>query len=315
MNGNGSSENDPCGGRSGSRGEPGHGARIEPQALVDIHVHFHGGFREVRFFRSALANFISAAEELEIAGPWTGIMVLTDPVGSDAFQRFSARASKSHRGPIVFESTEEEVSFSIRDEDATGVGAGAQNGTDERGIRLAMVAGRQVRTEEALEVLAFPLLEPFPDGLPTGEAISRAQGMGAVVVLPWGFGKWSGGRGTLLAGILDARKPGGFLLADTGHRPRFAPTPRILRRGEAASVPVLTGSDPLPLPGEDRRPGSCCFPLPPGDWERTPGLTLKGALERLSSSPPRFEKPPGLIRFAFGQVAMQIRKQKRRRRP
>jgi hypothetical protein len=173
---------------------------------------------------------------------------------------------------------------------------------------MVLVAGRQVRTAEDLEVLACPLIEPVPDGLPLEETIARVQGAGASAVLPWGFGKWSAGRGALLARILKTRRPGGFFLADTGHMPRHAPVPRLLTLAEAASVPILTGSDPLPLPGEDRRAGSFCFSLSVGTWESTPALTLKGALDQLISSPSRFGRHQGFVRFAFGQVAMQIRK-------
>lgn len=286
------------------------------RALVDLHVHFHRSFDEVRFFRSATANFADAARHLKIETPWTGILVLTEGGGSSEFRRFSSRISEPQSGPIIFEATGEPVSISVRDSEATisgseggGQDGGGQDGGDQP--RLVVVAGRQIQTHEGLEVLAFPLLKPIPDGLSLERTLAAAREMGVVPVLPWGFGKWSAGRGRRLEDFLRREGFRGILLSDTGHRPRCTPVPRFLRLGGAASMPILTGSDPLPLPGEDRRPGSFCFSLPDDDWSRTPGQILKRALDTLSSSPPRFERPPGLVRFVYGQIAMQVKKRTR----
>lgn len=281
---------------------PVHGFR----ALVDIHAHFHPSFDEVRFFRSALANLSDAAGALGIQESWTGVLVLTEGAGSGAFKQFLDRTLTSQSGPLVFEATEEAASVSVREF--------ARDRTREP--HLVVVAGRQIRAEEDLEVLAFPLLEAIPDGLPLEEAIGRSLESGAVVVLPWGFGKWLAGRGDLVARIVEERRSGDVFLADTGHRPRLFPLPKVLKRGEAASVPVLAGSDPLPLTGEDRRPGSSCILLESGhEWGSAPGLALREAIRSLSGSPPRFQSAPSLWRFTFAQVAMQIRKHLERQGP
>jgi hypothetical protein len=274
------------------------------QALVDVHVHFHPGFDERRFFRSALANFSDAAALLGIDGAWTGVLVLTEGREDRVFEHFLTLASGAQGGELVFQATDEKTSLTVRDESESGEGL----------ARLVVVAGRQVRTAEDLEVLAFPSLVPLPDGSSLDETISRILDIDAIPILPWGLGKWSGRRGRLIATFLEEVQRGGVFLADTGHRPGGTPIPPLLLHGEALSIPVLAGSDPLPLPGEDRRPGSCCFLLSTGEMHRTPAVSLRRALGVLSESPPRSARPPSLPRFVYAQLAMQLRKRLRRGR-
>ncbi len=265
------------------------------QALVDAHVHFHAGFDELRFFRSARRNFSLAAGALGMRGPWTGVLVLTDPAGSGAFRDFQGRGSRN--GPLTFQTVEEGLSLFVGDREREG-----------DGIRIVILAGAQIETAERLEVLAIPTRAPTADGLPLEETIARVVGQGSVAVLPWGFGKWTWGRGRHIARLLEGPGPRAFLLSDTGHRPALAPYPALLRRGETASVPVLAGSDPLPLPGEDRRAGAFCFTVTVDELDRTPGASVEDALRALTASPPRFGQAPGVLRFLSTQVAMQVRK-------
>ena len=273
-----------------------------PQVLVDNHVHFHPGFDELRFFRSARDNFSRAASGLELAGSWTGAMILTENAGSSAFRSFRQRAEKAQSGPWTIELLDDPWSLRIRD---------CEGGEMDRKA-MVMVAGAQVETAEGLEVLVFPTLTPPPDATPVEEILSTAVEAGTVAILPWAFGKWSFGRGRLIARLIDTWHPDGFLLSDTGHRPGRAPYPLLLKRGEDAGIPVLAGSDPLPLRGEDRRPGSSCFTVTGPDFDETPALSLRKALRDLTASPPRFEQPCGAPRFLAVQLAMQARKQWRR---
>ena len=274
---------------------PGRAGPWNGHALIDAHVHFHSGFDPVTFFRAARTNLEGAAGRLAPGDAWVGILVLTEGAGDRAFEAFRQEAGGRRRGPVCFELTDEDESVLVRED-------GAQS------VPLVVVAGRQVQTAEGLEVLALPVLEEIPDGMTVSETIARTLELGGVPVLPWGFGKWLLGRGRLVAGILGERRPRDFLLADTGHRPPAAPYPTLLRRGEREGLPVITGSDPLPLAGEDRRAGASCFALAgPVDPNR-PAAWTKRALEGLRESPPRHDRPQAWGRFARVQLAMQWRK-------
>jgi hypothetical protein len=121
---------------------------------------------------------------------------------------------------------------------------------------LYLIAGRQMATRERLEVLALGLAEPLPDGLSLLETIAAAQSAGALAVIPWSPGKWLFGRGRALARLVDSADPGRLLLADSSLRPRGTPEPGLFARARARGMRVIAGSDPLPLPGEERVVGS-----------------------------------------------------------
>jgi hypothetical protein len=277
----------------------------KPLTLVDAHVHFHPGFDPLRFFRSARANFSKAAGALGISGPWAGVLILMESAGSREFEGFLDRADRPQTHSLHFGRTSDRRSVRVETEESRNQGESP----------ILLVAGAQVQTAEGLEVLIFPTRSPPSDGLPMEEIIAGTRKAGALAILPWGFGKWTFGRAQLISELIETRRPIDFLLSDTGHRPRFAAYPRLLDRGGEVGIPVLTGSDPLPLPGEDRRPGSCCFALSVSEMEQNPSDALRRGISKLEVSPPRFQEPCSLSRFLFSQGAMQVRKQWRRWRP
>ena len=121
---------------------------------------------------------------------------------------------------------------------------------------LYLIAGRQMATRERLEVLALGLAEPLPDGLSLAEAVAAVQEAGALAVIPWSPGKWLFERGRALARLVDSADPERLLLADSSLRPRGTPEPGLFARARAHGMRVIAGTDPLPLPGEERLVGS-----------------------------------------------------------
>ena len=76
--------------------------------------------------------------------------------------------------------------------------------TDEQvslilGEKLLVIAGRQVVTAEHLEVLALLCHETIEDGQTLADTMAHISSTGAIALLPWGVGKWSGVRGQLVA--------------------------------------------------------------------------------------------------------------------
>lgn len=268
--------------------------------LVDAHVHLHRRFDEGRFFEAASRNFARAAESMRSAGtlhdgtPWHGVLVLTEASGADRFGDLVARVGSRVAGRWTIDATSESSSVRLRSGDASD---------------LTLVAGRQIQTAEGLEVLAFPCVGPTRDGRPILEVLRELADHGAVRMIPWGFGKWSGRRGRMLRTLLETGPA--FLLADTGHRPGWAPEPSPLSEAVQRGRPVLTGSDPLPLAGEETRAGSCCFLIDVHGFADRPSEALATAISALDRSPFRFEQRVGLGRFTVSQAAMQVRKRVR----
>ena len=257
--------------------------------LIDAHVHFHLGFERDAFLDAALTNFARGAAELGIEGPFTGCLMLAETAQDRWFLRLSRQEDGARFGAWKFEPTGDDVVLTAR------------RGAD--GATLLIAAGRQVRSREGLEVLALATREEFPDGLPFSDALTRVRWSGAVTVLPWGFGKWWLYRGALVeAAIRRAEGPSLFFLGDQAGRPQSAGRPRLFREAEARDIPVLPGTDPLPLPEHADRAGSYGFAL-----ERGSAAGLKEALASLSAQPRTFGRRASLAGFCRDQLALRLR--------
>jgi hypothetical protein len=268
--------------------------RTQPPAqvplLVDAHVHFHTCFDRNAFLDSALANFRRGAAELGIGGPFLGALLLAERAGERWLQRLR---SDEGEGVWTFAPTGEEASLVAR--------------RSPGGERLLVVAGRQVRTREGLEVLGLATAEEFPDGLPFEDALARVRWSGAVPVLPWGFGKWWFYRGGLIEALLRRPEPKWIFLGDNGGRPGMGGTPRLLREARRRGIPVLPGSDPLPLAGHEARAGSYGFLVTEGVDERHPAAALRQWLRGLAVQPPTFGGCQRLAQFCRDQINLRLR--------
>jgi hypothetical protein len=169
---------------------------------------------------------------------------------------------------------------------------------------LHIVAGRQIVTAERIEVHALAMRQTIADGQTLRATLEEVRASDALVVLPWGVGKWLGRRGRLVAEALAADL-GTVWLSDNGGRPWFW-RDALLARAPAAGRPVLRGSDPLPLPGEERRVGSF------GCWLRGSVATAAALIARIRSSTPADLHPYGnsesLARFLRNQSALRLRR-------
>ena len=268
-----------------------------PSLLIDAHVHFHPGFRRDDFLDAAQANFARGAAELGIDGPATGCLMLAETAEERWFLRLSRQEEGARFGAWRFELVDDAVLQARRGEDGAG---------------LLIVAGRQVRSREGLEVLALATREEFPGGLPFADALTRVRWSGAVTVIPWGFGKWWLYRGALVEAALHRVTGPGIFLGDSAGRPQSAGRPRLFREAEVRGIPVLSGSDPLPLPEHATRAGSYGFLLEGGINPGQPVQSLKQALGSLSPEPRTFGHRVSLASFCHDQIALRLRSRSRR---
>ncbi len=114
---------------------------------------------------------------------------------------------------------------------------------------IYLFSGAQIVTSERIEVLAILAERPIQSGLSlqqTNAAIEQARG---IVVLPWSPGKWLGRRGMLVREYLRERP--NCWVGDIPMRWWGNWRTLRLRRGAAGSLRVLSGSDPLPIPGDE----------------------------------------------------------------
>jgi len=155
-------------------------------------------------------------------------------------------------------------------------------------------------------VLALATLEEFPDGLPFHDALARVRWSGALTVVPWGFGKWWFYRGALVESVVCRSERPGICLGDNAGRPDFGGRPRLFREAEARGIPVLPGSDPLPLPEQADRAGSYGFLLTEGFDEQHPAQSLRRTLLALEQQPRTFGRRRDLTGFCRDQFALRL---------
>lgn len=149
----------------------------------------------------------------------------------------------------------------------------------EDGPDLWVCLGRQVATAERLELLVLGQRPAIPDGLPLRETLSALRGSASgAIVLPWGFGKWTGRRAKLIRTLLAGEPPESLLLGDTSLRPRGLPEDRLLALGRGRGFRVAAGSDPLPPAGEESAAGAYASEFD-ADWsDERPAASLVRAL-------------------------------------
>jgi hypothetical protein len=260
--------------------------RFQACVLVDAHVHIHPCFSLESFFDGALENFRKAARGLDLPGTAAGCLLLAEMAGSH-WLRDAGRTV----GAWTLASTREEDSLVAR---------------RSTGESLAVVAGRQIVVHERLEVLALGRNAEIPDGLVLDETLRRVRDSGALPVLPWGFGKWSGRRGALVAATL-ARPGGELYLGDNSNRLQLAGVPRFLREAGERGILVLPGTDPLPFPNHTGRAGSFGFVLEGALEPLRPAEDLLRRVRALREQPRTYGRGETLPRFLRDQASLQLR--------
>jgi len=230
--------------------------------------------------------------------------LLTETAGVDWFGRLSGLAGRDHAldglrvGDWRFQHTAEPCSLIAR------------RATQE----LVIMAGRQIVAQENLEVLALATNLLVADGEPIRHVIETVLGEGALAVLPWGFGKWTGARGKVVENMIQTFDSPRLFLGDNSSRLRLWRAPSHFRSGAERGIRILPGSDPLPFATESGRAGSFGFRMNVEIGNGTPASDLKAVLEqrRVAIVPYGCLETP--FRFLRNQIAMQwVKRQKRLR--
>jgi hypothetical protein len=121
---------------------------------------------------------------------------------------------------------------------------------------LVIFPGRQIITEEGLELLALGSDARVPERLPFAEAKRQVVELGALPVLNWAPGKWFFSRGRQVQRILEEEAHDSLAICDTTLRPKLWRRPGLMCLAQTRGFPVIAGSDPLPFCGEEQLIGS-----------------------------------------------------------
>lgn len=265
--------------------------------LVDAHVHVHSSASVGTLLASAVSNFSRKATQLG-QQRWQGVLLLAEMRGVDWFASLDQVAPNLPEGWHVTASSQEPTSLWLRCDAA----------------ELLVVAGRQIVSAEGIEVLALGTRQHISYGQPLLTTIDQVRGSNAVVVLPWGVGKWLGHRGRLVARALaSATNDHRVLAGDNGGRPRFWPSPSVFKLAASRGHPVVPGTDPLPLSGEERQVGRVGFWTPGELPAETPFAALRAVLLAVPAVDVHpYGRRESVFRFFRNQLALRIKKNSRR---
>lgn len=272
--------------------------------FLDAHVHIHRDFPLEELLDAALINFQAAAAVAGDSESRDGVLLLTESVGVSVFSELEAIAGSDTAAPSAPRTG--------------GAGrwqyhsVGESNGLlacNAQGECLYLFAGQQLISSEQLEVLCLcTTLECADRTLTLDEMITQVWEAGGVAVVPWGVGKWIGRRGAILDRLIDDGHRYPVILGDNGNRPLFWPYPRHLAAGERRGLPVISGSDPLPLAGHYRRVGSYGVWVAGRRLDATrPVSDIKSILTGGDGLRP-FGNTTGVFRFFRDQLLVNVRK-------
>jgi len=268
--------------------------------LIDAHVHIYDCFDLEKFFDSAYSNFRSAAKRLGSENNFKGILILTETSKDNWFRRLAEYADGGElpegkgTGDWTFHHTNENYSLSTKSGDFKD---------------LILVAGRQIVTEERLEVLALCTSDSFNDRKPIFDTIKEVEEKDGVPVIPWGIGKWFGNRGKIVKTIIKNNNTPLIYLGDNGNRANFWPQPKLFKQAKQRGIQILPGSDPLPFASESGRTGSYGFLLQVQINFQKPATLIKQILMDQPIYPVRvFGRLEKNHRFLLNQIRAQISK-------
>ena len=267
--------------------------------LIDAHVHIYDCFDLPRFLDSAYRNFRVQAEKMRKDSAIVGILLLSESSGFDWFGRLSRKASLP--GPVEPVSTGR-WRVDLTSEDCSLIVRRDSN------KQMLLIAGRQITTQEDLEVLALCTASRFSDDLSLSTTVENVRRAGGIPVIPWGTGKWLGRRRAVLSRFLESQDPDTIFLGDNSARPVFWRRPSHFEQARASGIRILPGTDPLPFPSECWRPGSFGFAVGGTIAPVRPAEDIRRILLDPSSRPEPYGSLETPYRFFRNQVAMQLRK-------
>lgn len=271
-----------------------------PVIIADAHVHIHNCFKIVKLLDAVFKNFRAVASEYGSNGDYDGVLLLTESSGMDWFSQLrrlqETKFRKDAIGDWQFFPTKENNCLRI---------------ANNKRQKLFIVAGRQIVTEENLEVLALGLGDDYKDGYPLEKVIGDVLFRGYLPVIPWGVGKWMGYRGKAIRKLVSDQEPFPFFLGDNRNRPYFWPKSSLFTEAEKKGILNIPGSDPLPFKSEENRPGSFGFIINGTLDSGNPFEDIKGKLMDSSVEVKAYGKLETPLRFIKNQISMQILKHRR----
>ncbi len=208
--------------------------------FIDAHVHIYPDFVIEHFFTAAFDNFLRASKSENLSENASYVLALAEGEGYDVFSSLSQNAVSFENKSEKQTESDSLIFYKTAEPDSLLACRGNET--------IALLAGRQHVSRENIEVISLlSSVKLEKKTMSLADLTQTVAANGGIVVLPWGVGKWFGGRGEIVRKFLDTAYEFPLFLGDNGNRPSFWPTPSLFRIAHEKHVPLLSGSDPLPL--------------------------------------------------------------------
>jgi hypothetical protein len=204
---------------------------------IEAHLHLYPSYNLTQFFINLCKNLNNLVpySAKSVPEPVVQIALLAEPDGLNFFKNLRNNPPRVNAFGMNIEPHSEKDVLMVK-HSIYGV--------------FFIIAGRQIVTKEKLELIAIGTNIMIPDDEPILETVQHIQKLNAIPALPWGFGKWMGRRGVILKKMLElVQKP--ICLIDSAMRPEWFNKSSLFKKASLLKIPVLAGSDPLPLTGQE----------------------------------------------------------------
>lgn len=225
--------------------------------VIDTHAHLYSCYDIGRFLECSWRN-------LEQFSPSsTKAIILTERMSERYFER---AVSTGHLGLYPIERTQELISVRV------------QLAPHKE---LWVISGKQYNSIEGLEILALGAVENIQDKQPATDLILEISRSGSIAVIPWSFGKWTLSRKKLVTDLINNTSLH-FCLGDIFGRPKVIGSEKIFEGAKIYGRQILSGTDTLPMSGEETHACSLCTEFSSPFDPSFPFQSLKNAMGQTS---------------------------------
>jgi hypothetical protein len=255
--------------------------------ITDAHAHIYSCYNLDDFISSAFKNLFKGTHNLSEQSN-TAVLFLTETKGNNYFDLLMNNTKPWH---VV--NTDEKLSLRV-------------NHPVYPDKEIIVISGQQVVTEEKLEVLVIGCSYPQVDGATLKGTVNSSLSGGGIVILPWGVGKWLGQRGRIVDDFVAANNSSHLFLGDNGSRPGIWSVSNLDRDRSTNQPRLLSGTDPLPLPGEEKRVGNFGSIIHGSIDHQKPFETLKSLLSHPETDITGYGDLQSPLSFVKQQVALRM---------
>ncbi len=260
---------------------------------IDGHIHFYDNFSPKVFFDFAVNNFSKFGTDKADNKERKNILIFTEGKEVNFFNTFKNNKNIYSDMDYNFVSTDEDNSLLIE-----------KNGKE----LMYLIQGRQIVTEDNIEILSIGTTEIIEDGKPSKSVIDKLIKDKKPAVIAWGVGKWLFKREKIVHKIITERQSPYLFIGDNSARPVFWGTPKLYKYAVKKGYKIINGSDPLPLQSEEQKAGSFGFSIE-GDFDcKQPANSLIKLLMSKNVEIKYFGKRDGVKSFFLRQLKMFLKK-------